>query len=157
MKKLFCLIFLAAASSASVFAQSNNKAIFLIQTFDIANKQVASGTGFFIDAQGNGITQRDLFINAASAKIITLDSTVHNIVKLMQEDPETGLVKFSVDNNLTTKFEFLKVGQIETSADMITARDIQKNESVKISIEKKDIEGYGSVFISSTSISTSFL
>ena len=95
------------------------------------------------------LTHQNLFIGATSAKVFTQDSTVHNYFWTFNaHDPASGLVKFAVDNNLSTKFQkaSIKAGKFEegTSLTLMQATDIQKTEKKDVKTSKSaEIEGYG--------------
>ena len=84
------------------------KGIFLLNVYGKDSTLLRQGTGFFVGGQGQGITNDILFKGAAFAKIISKDSTVHNIRKVVRINPSAGLVQFTIDNNLTTQFFPLK-------------------------------------------------
>ncbi|HAA17390.1 MAG TPA: hypothetical protein DCP28_00930, partial [Cytophagales bacterium] len=81
-------------NTTTLFAQDASQAIFYIQTLDANGQPLGGGTGFFVDAKGTGITHRNNFIGAASAQLITADSSIYAIERITGEDAATGLVRF---------------------------------------------------------------
>src|SRR5690606_13943620 len=101
------LLLLSGLPLYAQISKPTTQGIFHIQVYN--NDQITkTGTGFFVDKQGNGFTHRDLFAGATSATIITADSTVHQLVSIVAEDPLTGLIKIAIDNNLTTSFTVIE-------------------------------------------------
>ena len=158
MKILSVLCTLLVLAMQTLSAQ-NTQSVALLQTYDASGRPLARASAFFVDAQGTAISHRDVFINAASAKIITLDSTVHSVVRIVGEDDETGLVKFSVDNNLTKQFAALKVGTLPKEGDalnLISAQQIQKNDARKAPVAQVITwEEYGQATVVAASIQKS--
>ena len=110
MNKLFysTVIFLTILLFAiKTFAQIE-KGVFLVQVYGKDSTLIRQGSGFFIDASGQGVTNDWIFKGASFARIITADSTIHNIRNMVRANASAGLVQFTVDNNLSNKFTPIK-------------------------------------------------
>jgi tetratricopeptide (TPR) repeat protein len=149
MLKIYRNIFTIIFSICSLLAYSQvEQSLYFVQTYDNSGQPLQKGTAIILDGQGTGATHQNLFIGATSAKVFTQDSTVHNISTFNAYDPATGLVKFAVDNNLSTKFQkaSIKAGNFEegSSLTLLQSIDIQKTEKKDVKISKSvEIEGYG--------------
>jgi S1-C subfamily serine protease len=55
--------------------------IVVIETFDKDNRPIGLGSGFFISANGDVVTNRHVFEKAYSAKIKTFDHKIFNVKK----------------------------------------------------------------------------
>lgn len=144
-RNIFAFIF--SFCSLTVFSQSE-QSLYFVQTYDNAGQPLQKGTAIILDGQGTGATHQNLFIGATSAKVFTQDSTVHNISTFNAHDPASGLVKFAVDNNLSTKFQkaSIKTGKFEegSSLALLQSTDIQKTKKKEVKISKAALlEGYG--------------
>jgi hypothetical protein len=129
-----------------IAAQSEN-AIFRVQVLKSDGTTLREGTGFFM--KGNhGYSHALLFENAASAQIITKDSTIHKVIKINGFDPTTGLTRMELDNMLSAKITKLIDGKEfpneGSSLNILYSSGIQrvKTSSVKIS-KKTEFIGYG--------------
>ena len=91
------------------FGQEQNKSVCLIQIKNESGRVISEFTGTFLDGSGTVLSHKSNFLNAASAQVLTQDSTIHQLVKVSGEDELTGLVKFKIDNNLSSSFKSLKI------------------------------------------------
>ena len=82
--------------SLPTFAQAQQEAVFYIESLNAQGAVIRSGTGFFTNNSGTGLTHRDLFIDAASANAIMADSSVYPIERITGDDPASGLVRFQI-------------------------------------------------------------
>jgi S1-C subfamily serine protease len=97
----FCVFVLAARAMPSADPAALYKevrpAIAIVVAYD-GNKNILSkGTGFFINEQGNLITNYDLLKGAQSAEVIAYDGNDYPIKLVLAESAESGLVEVSVD------------------------------------------------------------
>lgn len=137
MKRPLFLIILTLILS-QLTAQSYKKSICLIQTLNGSGRTVGQFSAVFIDKTGSVLTHRNNFMNAASAQIITQDSTIHRLVTIAGEDKITGLVKIKIDNNLSRSFSPLN----------ITDNPVFDNKNLKLLIA----ESYNSIKETSISV-----
>ena len=129
-------------------AQSEN-AIFHIQVYKSDSTIIQNGTGFFMDGN-HGYSQALVFKNGSYALAITKDNSTHRINKINGVDPETGLVRFELDNMLSAKITKLEsataMSSEGSSIKVIYSDGAQSTKSLSKKIVKKsDIVGFGQV------------
>lgn len=115
MKKISSLIFGLFVSLIIGFTQEplknlvakNEKAIFSIFTYDDFGVPSGSGTGFFIDGDGIGISNFHVLDGAAHAIIKTQDEETHKITEILEVNPEADLIKFRIENKAELIFPYL--------------------------------------------------
>lgn len=81
---------------------------FIIYTFDEFGSPSGSGSGFFIDSDGTGVSNYHVLNGAVKALIRMNDSTEVEIDKVLASDEKWDIVKFSVKNQNQKKFQYLK-------------------------------------------------
>lgn len=84
------------------------EASFIIYTYDEYGTPKGSGSGFFINADGVGITNYHVLDGAVKAQLTLSDSTELEIDKVLASDAKWDIIKFSVKNQDNKKFKFLK-------------------------------------------------
>lgn len=84
------------------------EASFVIYTFDEYGSPSGSGSGFFIDSEGTGITNYHVLNGAVKALIKMNDSTEIEIDKVLVSDEKWDIIKFSIKNTDNKKFKYLK-------------------------------------------------
>ncbi len=84
------------------------EASFIIYTYDEYGTPKGSGSGFFINADGVGITNYHVLDGAVKAQLTLSDSTELEIDKVLASDAKWDIIKFSVKNPDNKKFKFLK-------------------------------------------------
>lgn len=84
------------------------EASFIIYTYDEYGTPKGSGSGFFINADGIGITNYHVLDGAVKAQLTLSDSTELEIDKVLASDAKWDIIKFSVKNPDNKKFKFLK-------------------------------------------------
>jgi serine protease Do len=109
---LLTLLLLSATTQAqfSKLVAAKEKAIFQIQTFTEFGLQEASGTGFFIDKQGTGITALHVLEDARFAFIKDNEGHKYPIEKIIGISEKSDLVQFKV-NTSGQEVPFLNVNQ----------------------------------------------
>ena len=109
---LLTLLLLSATTQAqfSKLVAAKEKAIFQIQTFTEFGLQEASGTGFFIDKEGTGITALHVLEDARFAFIKDNDGHKYPIEKIIGISEKSDLVQFKV-NTSGQEVPFLAVNQ----------------------------------------------
>ena len=109
---LLTLLLLSATTQAqfSKLVAAKEKAIFQIQTFTEFGLQEASGTGFFIDKEGTGITALHVLEDARFAFIKDNEGHKYPIEKIIGISEKSDLVQFKV-NTSGQEVPFLNVNQ----------------------------------------------
>jgi len=117
---LFCIIL--TLLSINCMSQETNltklfsnlsPGIFLIETFDNDNEPIASGTGFFIDPNGIGLSNYHVFMDAKKAIIKTHDNNTYPINNILAYDAKKDLIKFSILNPENLKFQNIIIDTTE--------------------------------------------
>ena len=109
---LFCSIFLAftigCKKDIKTIINDTKESSFIIYTFDEFGSPSGSGSGFFIDSDGTGVSNYHVLNGAVKALIRMNDSTEVEIDKVLASDEKWDIVKFSVKNQERKKFKYLK-------------------------------------------------
>jgi len=79
--------------------KNTEDATFIIYTYDEFGSPAGSGSGFFIDADGTGITNYHVLDGSVKAIIKTTDGTEYEIDKVLASDKNWDIVKFSIKSN----------------------------------------------------------
>jgi hypothetical protein len=77
--------------------------VFLIKTFDSQHKELAIGTGFFIDSLGTGITNYHVLEGASAATITLQDGAEFPIQYINGQDEQRDLIRFRVKSSSSAK------------------------------------------------------
>lgn len=70
---------------------------------------ISQGSGFFISAEGIGITNYHVLNGANDARIVTRTGKEYVITKILDYDADIDLVRFKVSNFSNNKFKFLDI------------------------------------------------
>lgn len=84
-------------------------ATFIIYTYDDHGSPAGSGSGFFIDKDGTGITNYHVLDKSMKAVIRLKDGKEYEIDQVLASDKKWDIVKFSVRNDDNAKFEYLTI------------------------------------------------
>ena len=90
--------------------------VVVITTYDEAGKALGQGSGFFVGKDGQLITNRHVLYGASHAQVKTADGKEYPIQKIIAEDKEGDLIRFSIDippnvvSPLTISGDTLEVG-----------------------------------------------
>ncbi len=114
------LLFAVLFSSFAALAQTDlttlidkcSPAIFKITTYDASGNEYAVGTGFFISATGTALSNYHVFQGASKAKIKTSDNKTYLVENIIGWSKESDLLKFTVKNELSETFPFLKMNAV---------------------------------------------
>ncbi|SFU67042.1 serine protease Do [Pustulibacterium marinum] len=87
----------------------NEKAIFSIFTYDDFGVPSGSGTGFFINSNGIGISNFHVLVNASKAIIKTNNKKSYKVVEILESNSDADLIKFRVENSENISFPFLNL------------------------------------------------
>lgn len=106
----FIIISLLSSCQKSLkdIIQDTENATFIIYTYDEYGIPRGSGSGFFIDEYGTGITNYHVLDGAAKAILKTTDNKEYEIDKVIASDKDWDIIKFTTINKENTKFRFLK-------------------------------------------------
>jgi tetratricopeptide (TPR) repeat protein len=101
--KVFFPFFVLAASSAlgqenlPVLIKKVESSIVMIVTYSKEGNMLGQGSGFFIDKEGDVITNSHVLQEAGRAAIRTTDGKEYPVKKILAEDKEGDLIQVSVD------------------------------------------------------------
>ena len=116
--KLFTLAFfavfvlyglLACTKGAKSVLEKAEMATFIIYTFDDHGSPAGSGSGFFIDKDGTGITNYHVLDKSMKAVIRLKDGKEYEIDKVLASDKKWDIAKFSIRKDGDAKFEYLSI------------------------------------------------
>ena len=100
---LICLLFFMLVTNASAevnlptLAKAIKPAVVTVITYDLNNKPLGQGTGFFINKRGHLITNYHVLKGAYTAEIKTFDGRKYPIKLVVAENKIMDLVKVLVD------------------------------------------------------------
>jgi serine protease Do len=100
-------IMLGCKKDVKTIISDTKAASFVIYTFDEYGSPSGSGSGFFIDSKGTGITNYHVLDGAVKAILKMSDSTEVEIDKVLASDEKWDIAKFSVKNPQDKKFDYL--------------------------------------------------
>ncbi len=103
-------IFASCSRGAKSVLEKAEQATFIIYTFDEHGSPAGSGSGFFIDKDGTGITNYHVLDKSMKAVIRLKNGKEYEIDKVLASDKKWDIVKFSVLNEDGTKFSYLDFG-----------------------------------------------
>ena len=104
----FTCILYGCKKDVKTIINDTKESSFIIYTFDEYGSPSGSGSGFFIDSKGTGITNYHVLNGAVKALIKMNDSTEVEIDKVLASDEKWDIIKFSVKNQDQKKFKYLK-------------------------------------------------
>jgi hypothetical protein len=150
--RLYTYFFILTFLGLSVKLVAQQQSTYYIETYNSAGKLLNTGSAVIVDQQGTGATHQAVFAGAATAKAFTADSTIHQIATINALDKLSGIVKFSVDNNLSTAFKPVKMASSSLNSGQslihLTANSIEERKiaNVKIS-EVTMLADYGQLML----------
>ena len=106
---------LCAQNNLSLLVQKCKPSIFRIFTYDAEGKELASGTGFFINSKGICVSNYHVLAGASSAIIKTLNGKTYSINSIISESENFDLIKFSIKNPSNNIFPYLTLSQFKPS------------------------------------------
>jgi len=105
-KALFFLVvmFIYIIAVSPTFAKANlpglikkiSPSVVVIVTFDEKGEVLAQGSGFFINKQGDIITNYHVIEGASSAEVKTAEGDIYHIDSILSQDIESDLIKLSI-------------------------------------------------------------
>jgi len=102
---LWMVILLCFAFSPSSLAEENlpsiikriEPSVVVILTYDKEGKALSQGSGFFINQEGDVVTNRHVIQGAKKAEVKTAGGKVYPVKKVIAEDKEGDIVRISID------------------------------------------------------------
>ena len=88
-------------------------ATFIIYTYDDHGSPAGSGSGFFIDKNGTGITNYHVLNKSMKAVIKLKDGRIYEIDDVLASDKKWDIVKFSITHKENEIFDYLTFGEKE--------------------------------------------
>jgi serine protease Do len=102
------LTFISCKSDVKSIISNVESASFTIYTYDEFGLPQSTGSGFFIDESGIGLTNYHVIDGATKAFLITYDTLKFEIDEIIGADFQKDVLKFKVKNPLKYKFNFLE-------------------------------------------------
>ena len=107
-----CIIILCSCQkNLKEIISETEKATFTVYTYDEFGSPLGSGSGFFIDDTGIGITNYHVLDGAVKAMLKTSDGQEYEIDKVLASDKNWDIIKFSIISPSNTKFTYLNFTQ----------------------------------------------
>jgi serine protease Do len=140
MEKLLILLgilisFVSCQKSLKDIIREAEEATFIIYTYDEFGSPAGSGSGFFINANGIGITNYHVLDGSVKAIIKTSNGKEYEIDSVIASDKDWDIVKFSIKANGNT-FKPLRF-----SKNKIEKGDVVYNISSPMGLEKTVSDG----------------
>lgn len=149
---------MSAQMNLSELFESSLPSIVKIETFNAQNTPLATGTGFLISPEGEGISNLHLFKGAHKSQITTSNGKTYLIKDILYKNHSIDLVKFLVINKSNVEFSYMKLAKTlpKIGDDVFTignpiGLDFTITNGIISAIREKD--GYGQVFQTNTPIS----
>lgn len=104
MKRLVITVFCSMLSMVAVLAQETPspgwvgkalKSVVSVNTYDMENNLLKSGTGFYVSSDGLAVADYDLFRGAYSASVVDQSGKKYDVLRILGANDTYGLVKFS--------------------------------------------------------------
>ncbi len=101
------LFILSCSPNAKSVLEKAEMATFIIYTFDEHGSPAGSGSGFFIDKDGTGITNYHVLDKSMKAVIRLKDGKEYEIDEVLASNKKWDIVKFSISHKDDETFSFL--------------------------------------------------
>jgi len=108
----FLLMSACSKGPKSVLEKAEN-ATFIIYTYDEHGSPAGSGSGFFIDKNGTGITNYHVLDKSMKAVIKLKNGDEYEIDKVLASDKKWDIIKFSILNKNNKEFSYLELSNKE--------------------------------------------
>lgn len=102
---IVCCCTTAFGQNAPKWASKVAKGIVSVMTYDKNGNLLHSGTGFFINAQGEAVADYAVFDGASKAVVLDASGKKYDVDYILGADDTYGLVKFSVKGDKTTALQ----------------------------------------------------
>ena len=111
---IICMIlFVSCKPNLKEIVNDTEKATFIIYAYDEYGSPKGTGSGFFIDSKGIGITNYHVLDGAVKAILKTSDDKEYEIDQVLASDRKWDIIKFSIKNIGNESFEYLKFAKKE--------------------------------------------
>lgn len=111
---IICMIlFVSCKPNLKEIVNDTEKATFIIYAYDEYGSPKGTGSGFFIDSKGIGITNYHVLDGAVKAILKTSDEKEYEIDQVVASDRKWDIIKFSVKKTGSESFEYLKFAKKE--------------------------------------------
>ena len=110
MKKLYFIyivvlcLFTSCEKSVTEIIKDAEASSFIIYTYDEFGAPMGSGSGFFIDKKGIGVTNYHVLDGSVKAIIKLVDETEYEIDQVLSSDRKSDLVEFTIKNSNNKTF-----------------------------------------------------
>lgn len=101
------MLFVSCKPSLKDIVEETEKATFIIYAYDEYGSPKGTGSGFFIDSDGTGITNYHVLDGSVKAVLKTSDEKEYEINQVLASDRKWDIIKFSVKNTDNIKFKYL--------------------------------------------------
>ena len=104
------ILFVSCKPSLKDIVDETEKATFIIYAYDEYGSPQGTGSGFFIDSEGIGITNYHVLDGAVKAVLKTSDEQEYEINQVLASDRKWDIIKFSVKNTTSadaTNYRFV--------------------------------------------------
>lgn len=160
LQLFICMIlFISCTPSLKDIVEETEKATFIIYAYDEYGTPQGTGSGFFIDNKGTGITNYHVLDGAVKAILKTSDEKEYEINQVLASDRKWDIIKFSIKNIDNATFKYLDFADKE-----LEKGDKVYNISSPMGLEASVSEGivssirtdkrYGQIIQTTTSISS---
>lgn len=110
---LLSIFLLSCSKGAKAVLEKAEMSTFIIYTFDEYGSPAGSGSGFFIDDQGTGLTNYHVLNGSQKAIIRLKDGKEYEIDQVLASDKKWDVAKFSIVNKEKEKFHYLEFSNKE--------------------------------------------
>lgn len=131
-----CLGLVSCKKDKRQIFEDAKQATVTIYTFDEYGAPAGTGSGFFIDENGIGITNYHVLESSVKAIAKTADEKEYEIDSVLVSDKKKDIIKFTLKNPQNDKFNYLKFGKGE-----LNQGDIIYNISSPLGLEQTVSEG----------------
>ena len=107
MQFIICMTLVSCKPNLKEIVNDTEKATFIIYAYDEYGSPKGTGSGFFIDSDGTGITNYHVLDGAVKAVLKTSDEKEYEINQVLASDRKWDIIKFSVKNTDNIKFKYL--------------------------------------------------
>jgi serine protease Do len=105
---ILTLIVTSCSKGVKEIIKDAEKASFTIYTYDEYGMPFGTGSGFFIEEEGIGLTNYHVLDEATQAIILTSDKEKYEIDSIISADPDIDIIKFKIKNPQKNKFGYLE-------------------------------------------------
>jgi serine protease Do len=113
LSSILLLMLCSCTKSLKEIITDAEAATFTIYTYDEYGTPTGSGSGFFIDSQGTGITNYHVLDGSVKATLKTFDGEMIEIDKVVASDRDWDILKFTTINKNQVPFKYLTFAKAE--------------------------------------------